>query len=230
MPKTKKKNPEKFKTTPASRPAFKGSASATSAAATGLGVSDGGIRLRSRVVLRTTILKEKRSGFRDKKKFAYPSTEGERPAAPRKPMGTDVTNDLIARGPKDPFRSSKARSAEPLQKGKKTQLKKQGISRNHILADSRIRLILLKMARKVGGAKIRAREKAALQKFLESLSGAKTGRAQVRKFIKFSAKSDLTALDDLSHEIAAGRENLRFGDADINTVIDLPLSISSTEV
>ena len=107
--------------------------------------SESGRQLRSRVVLETTILKEKRS-FRDQANYIYPSTSGERSAEARKGMGDDVTRDLMDRGPRDPFTPSVARSVEPLKEGEKPALKKRGVSRNHILADSRIRVMLEKIA------------------------------------------------------------------------------------
>lgn len=176
-----------------------------------------GKKLRSRLVPEVTILPERRT-FRDPAKYIYPSSVGERPAETRKAMGEDVTRDLMDRGPKDPFTASISRSVEPLKKGEAPKLAEHGINRNHILADSRIRVVLEKIA--AGGKKNSLQsagpEREALQRFFEAISGKEKGKEQFLKFVDAVGKGDKEARMAVGHELAAGRENLRFGLADIN--------------
>jgi hypothetical protein len=176
--------------------------------------------LRSGTVLKTTILKEKPS-FRDDANYIYPSTSGERSSEARRGMGEDVTRDLMDRGPRDPFTPSIARSVESLREGEKPALKKRGVSRNHVLADSRIRVMLEKIASgsKANALKSAGPERESLQRFFEAISGKEVGGKQLERFIEALGPGKSAARNEVIHEVAGGRENLRFGHADINTVV-----------
>jgi hypothetical protein len=195
--------------------------------------------LRSRAVEEKTILKQSRS-FRDKVHYVYPSSSGPRSAETRKAMGPDVTRDLFNRNHSDPFTPAIARSVKPLSKddtrhlvyrdGKKPstkankprdenfQLKQAGASRNHILADSRIRVMLESIAKgdKVKALQSNGKERKALVNFFEAISGKGPGTEQAERFIKAlwsgNKKERNSAIDD----VTLGRENLRFGHADVN--------------
>jgi hypothetical protein len=175
--------------------------------------------LRGREVTKTTILPQGRS-FRDTRRFLYPSSVGELPVEKRKTMGADVTDDLVDRGPKDPFTPSIARSVAPLTEGGKAALKKHQASRNHILADSRIRVILESIATgdKAKVVKADGQKRRVLERFFVALNGPERGRDL---FNRYMTSMDLggNVRAGIIHEVAAGRENLRFGHADINTAV-----------
>jgi hypothetical protein len=175
--------------------------------------------LRGRKVHQTTILQEGRS-FRDTRRFFYPSSVGKRPVEKRKAMGADVTNDLVARGPKDPFTPSIARSVAPLTEGGKATLKEHKASRNHILADSRIRVILESIASgdKANDVQANCPKRRDLERFFVVLNGPKRGRDLFNRYMA-SMNHGLEVRAGIIHEAALGRENLRFGHADINTVV-----------
>lgn len=195
--------------------------------------------LRGREVTEKTILKQSRS-FRDKVHYVYPSSSGPRSAEPRKAMGLNVTRDLFNRNPTDPFTPPIARSVKPLSKDdtrdqgfrdrkkpstkankrrdKNFQLEQAGAARNHILADSRIRVVLESIARgdKVKALQSDGKERKALVNFFEALSGKGPGTEQAERFIKAlrtgNKKQRNSAIDDAT----LGRENLRFGHAEVN--------------
>lgn len=175
--------------------------------------------LRNREVPETTIQREGQS-FRDKSRFLYPSGVGERPVDKRKTMGADVTTDLVARGPSDPFTPSIARSVAPLTEGGNAALREHQVSRNHILADSRIRVILESIAigDKAHLVQAEGPERRALERFFVALSGPEAGGHQFDRYLA-SMNSSREVRAEILHEVAAGRENLRFGHAGINTAV-----------
>jgi hypothetical protein len=150
---------------------------------------------------------------RDSKHFAYPSEIGPRSSNKRKGMDEAVTTDVIARLDSDPFSSSDARSVRPLAGGK-VKLKKAGMSRNHILADSRIRIIIEEI---YDHPKRHARENLpAIREFFQSLVGDAQGDALSESFQNARTRGDLNAAVD---EAAEGRVNLRIGNAMINSKV-----------
>jgi hypothetical protein len=187
----------------------------------------------------TTILKQSRS-FRDKTHYVYPSSSGPRSAETRKAMGIDVTRDLYNRNHSDPFTPAIARSVKPLSKddtkdlvyrdGKKPstkankpgdenfQLKKAGASRNHILADSRIRVMLESIAKgdKVKALQSNGKERKALVNFFEAISGKGPGTEQAERFIRSLWSGNKKKMNSAIDDVTLGRENLRFGHADVN--------------
>jgi hypothetical protein len=175
--------------------------------------------LRGRKVPQTTILQERRS-FRDTRRFFYPSSVGELLVEKRKAMGPEVTNDLVARGPKDPFTPSIARLKVPLTKTGKEKLEKHKPTRNHILADSRIRVILESIATGDKAKVVQANgpKRMVLERFFVALNGSNRGRDLFNRYV---ASMDLgrEVRAGILHEVAAGRENLRFGHADINKAV-----------
>ena len=157
-------------------------------------------------------------------------------------MGEEVTRDLFARGPADPFTPSIARSIKPLReppnpvrRGRKKvvtaldkprnenfEMKKAGVSRNHILADSRIRVILEKIAadpKKARALQSDGPKRKALVNFFEALSGKEPGTKQAESFIE-ALRTKNTARRKLAIDaVAEGRENLKLGNAPVNTAI-----------
>ena len=185
----------------------------------GVHESETAYNLRGRKVPKTNILSQVRL-FRNNSRFLYPSSGGERPVKKRKTMGADVTDDLVARGPNDPFTPSIARSVAPLTEGGKAALKEHQASRNHILADSRIRVILESIATgdKAKVVKADGTKRRALERFFVALNGPERGRDLFNRYMT-SMDRGREVRAGIIHEVAAGRENLRFGHADIKTAV-----------
>jgi len=187
-----------------------------------LGGADAGEYKRTRqgIVLHKVVFKAKRPG-RNTRDFLYPSSSGPRSAIARKSMSEAVTTDLAARLARDRFASGFERSVRPLVEGGKTDLKGRNVSRNHVLADSRIRVILNDI-RDVGrtSSYLNPDQEAACTEFVCSLTGAEAGSHLAAELIRnITGKGSLEHFARLMHEICDGRENLRFGLADVNTAV-----------
>jgi hypothetical protein len=189
------------------------------------------INLRSREVTVFAMAKRSRGIGRDTENIVYTAGPGERAAHGRSSMGDRVTRDMLEHslaGPASPF----AMRIQPM-KGGRTQLKAQNVSRNHILADSRIRIMLLR-ARAVlnqrdrdrgassssssaSASPARTSQEEAVAKFLKALAGEAVGedlynrfeasRGNPKRIARFNAVID---------KACVGVLNLRFGEARTN--------------
>ena len=135
-------------------------------------------------------------------------------------MGQDVTRDLVGRNAHDPFTSTVSRAAQSLTDRDTTALRANNASRNHVLADSRIRTILEGIAtgEKANLLKENGRERNAVKRFFTALSGGDAGERLFAAYVESIGASRLDRMNIL-HDVAAGRENLRIGLSDINTAV-----------
>lgn len=175
------------------------------------------LELRNRSVkAQPFVIKKSRGSFRDYNNYIYTSDIGPTSNVNREPMPNSLTSDLLREGRGDPLVSSLAMKVEPL-KGGKLKLKEQNVSRNHILADSRIRTIL-SIIFKVERVEL-APKSDALLNFFSSLCGEKVGKATFLKFMDAYRSRNWDAAKVAISIAANGLRNLRLGDAAINTKI-----------
>ena len=174
-------------------------------------------RLRGRDVEPVAVFEGRRGVGRNKRDFIYPSEIGPRSANARGTMGAEVTSDLAASIPRDSLASSVARGVRPLRAGGRTELKARNVSRNHILADSRIRIMLETVYARPGP--LTAPQQAAVEELFHSLAGSEVGADLHDRFIDARDRRSRAGLDEVVNEACEGRENLRFGLADINTAV-----------
>jgi hypothetical protein len=175
-----------------------------------------GKSLRSGAVFGDTpISKKPRLNLRNAKDYLYPSAIGPR-VGNRKPMSDGITTKLVEFTKADPLASSVGLRVRPLTTEGKVKLKESNVSRNHILADSRIRVILSEVYTKITEGVTKEADEA-VARFLMALSGEEKGKDLHEKF--FRAKNWAEAEKEVVDEACVGLLNLRFGPSDINTAI-----------
>ncbi len=175
--------------------------------------------------------------------YLYPSDRGVSSGPGRTNMSDKVTKGMLERSLNDTTATSLSRSIVPLEGGK-PQLKDRGVSRDHILADSRIRNILREAfgnsnprtagktssaaasdltAKEKGSTFVRNRpaeeKRAALTRFFTALLGETQGEDLGRRFNTACVTRSFTGREAVISEAVNGLLNLRFGDAPTNGVV-----------
>lgn len=196
-----------------------------------------GMTLRSGKVSVFQIAKRRRGFGRDTENIVYPVGPGERAAHGRSSMSDKVTRGILEHsraGPASPF----VMRSQPL-KGGRTQLKAQGVSRNHILADSRIRIMLLRArgvlnrwdrgrgasssssSSSASASRARTSQEEAVAKFLKALVGEAAGEDLYNRFEASGPgnRNRIARFNAVMDEASVGVLNLRLGDARTNTQI-----------
>ncbi len=209
---------------------------------------------RGREVRIFAIAKRSRGIGRDTRNIVYTAGPGERATHGRSSMGDKVTQGILEHsqaGPTSPF----VMQSQPL-KGGGTQLKAQGISRNHILADSRIRIMLLE-AREVldqrdrdrgassssssaSASPARTSQQEAVAKFLKALAGEAAGeelydqfeasRGDPKRIARFNAVMDAACVGILNLRLGEARTNRQISNLFDPVVIDGRLSRETARI
>lgn len=165
--------------------------------------------------------------FRNTELFVYTSSLGKKATFERRGMSKNVTRDLAARAPFDRLSSTDERRlqllerrtpANPFGRGE-SALKNQGLSRNHILADSRIRVAFDEIVKKLEAQSTTPEAEAAIKDFFVALAGKDEGEIINNQFREAINSKNQRMQKKAIYAAANGRENLRIGDAATNTVI-----------
>lgn len=141
----------------------------------------------------------------------------------REPMPQKTTWEMLDASQNDPLAAPYAGKVRPLEDGDKLRLRPINVSRNHILADSRIRIILDTVHKKLSNSTAPPFDETSasvqsLGTFLKALSGESEGAAQHARFVAAyrANPADKRALRRVINEACQGRRNIRFGDAQKN--------------
>lgn len=153
---------------------------------------------------------------RNSAEVIYPSGIGARSSKKRKGMPVSVTRDLLDAARNNSHASPFARAVEPLGGGG-PELRASGASRNHILADSRIRNILettlgaMDMLDRSGSRT--ADHDTAIESLFHALAGPEEGERLNAEFHDAYGRGDQSDLDGIVEQACVGRLNLRVGGA-----------------
>jgi len=168
--------------------------------------------------------KKTRFSGRNTADYLYPSDRGAASGPSRKAMSSDITKGMRERAAADVTATSLSRHIVPLSADPfappTPELKSRGVARDHILADSRIRGLLSETYHgNSANAVDDGRKSAALTRFFTALAGEAQGADLSERFRNACRTRNADARDAVIHEAADGLVNLRFGNADINTVV-----------
>jgi hypothetical protein len=161
---------------------------------------------------------------RDNERIIYTAAPGPRASHGRSSMSASLTDTMIEEsqsGPVSPY----AMRIQPLEGGR-VRMKTENVSRNHILADSRIRIILLdardalnaRDRQGIGASSSSGRpaDEEALNGFLRALAGEEEGDDLYRRFQEARVRRNVRRFNDVMDEACVGVRNLRFGEARTN--------------
>jgi len=186
-------------------------------------IIQGGTGLRSQH-LRDLTPRPARYRGRNDSELNFPSGYGERSAVPRGAMPPAVSQRLNERTLNEPSSSSSiARSVRSLTEEGKTELQANNASRNHILADSRIRVILDKVRTARSGQRdgLTIEQRTAVCRFIEAMT-EESGEQRFDELEKAYDEADKQLLHANANlktvydSIANGVGNIRYGDARTN--------------
>lgn len=157
-----------------------------------------------------------RRTFRNTATTAYPASYGRKSIISRGPMGKAVTDALDARTAFDGATPATARIVKGTS-SHTTAMASNNVSRNHILADSRIRVILDDILHRYSKGNLDLQQLKAVERFIEAITG-ESGEEQFEKLCNAFSKGPVET-KVVYDRIANGILNLRMGLASFNTVI-----------